>query len=76
MSLLDAVRYRLVVHLCRTKSRTQVGAPNDGELVQTLLAPSADKKLSKSAAVAAVGLLVQWVGGWRAGERMASRTTV
>ena len=73
MRLLDAVRDRLVVQ-CRTKSRTLVVAPSDDELAQNLQAPSVDKKWSKSAAVAA--LLAQWAGGWRAGERMASRTTM
>ena len=75
MRLLDAVRDRLVVQ-CRTKSRTLVVAPSDDELAQNLQAPSVDKKWSKSAAVAAVALLAQWAGGWRAGERMASRTTM
>ena len=73
MRLLDAVRDRLVVQ-CRTKSRTLVVAPSDDELAQNLQAPSVDKKWSKS--VAAVALLAQWAGGWRAGERMASRTTI
>ena len=74
MSLLDAVRDRLVAR-CRRESRTLVVAPSDGELAQNLRAPSVDKKWSKSAAAVAA-LLAQWAGGWRAGERMASRTTI
>ena len=74
MRLLDAVRDRLVFQ-CRTKSRTLVVAPGDDEPALNLQAPSVGKEWSKSAAAVAA-VLAQWAGGWRAGERRASRTTI